>query len=135
MNERKINLAKYRFQRATEDLEIAKTLSDKGHFKSSLSSSYYAIFHSVRTIFAFEEIDSKKHVGVIHLFIQNFIKTGLLKEDLKLILSNAFQIRMESDYKDFYVVNKDTAEQQITNAEFFLKEVKAFINIYYKIEL
>ena len=58
MDKRKIKLAKFRFGKAEEELEISKTLFDKGYFRASLSSSYYSIFHAVRTVFAFEEIRS-----------------------------------------------------------------------------
>ena len=135
MDELKINLAKSRFQQAEDELEAAKTLFKSKHFKSSLSNSYYAIFHSVRTVFAFERIDSKRHTGVIHLFIQNFIKTGLLKNDMQVILSNAFQIRLESDYKDFYVVSKEEAQRQLNNAGLFLNEIKEFVKDHYLFKL
>jgi len=98
MDKRKINLAKFRFEKAEEELEISKTLFDKEYFGASLSSSYYAIFHAVRTVFAFE-------------------------------------YRLDSDYVDFYIVEKATAEKQIDSAENFLKEISNFVKSFYKIEL
>ena len=123
MDELKINLAKSRYAQAKEELEASKVLYNSGYYKGYLSSSYYAIFHSVRTVFAFERIDSKRHTGVIHLFSQNFVKTQLIKNELQVMLSNAFQVRVESDYKDFYVVSRDEAQKQLSNAELFLNEI------------
>ncbi len=135
MDKRKINLAKFRFEKAEEELEISKTLFDKEYFGASLSSSYYAIFHAVRTVFAFEEIDSKRHTGIIYLFSEHFVKTGYLNNELRKILSHAFEHRLDSDYVDFYIVEKATAEKQIDNAEYFIKEISNFVKSFYKIEL
>ena len=35
MDKRKINLAKFRFEKAEEELEISKTLFDKGYYRAS----------------------------------------------------------------------------------------------------
>jgi len=43
------------------------------------------------------------------------------------ILSDLFQIRGESDYDDFYVLNKNDVEIQIKNAEYFLEQIKVYL--------
>ncbi|MBU2444117.1 MAG: HEPN domain-containing protein [Bacteroidetes bacterium] len=121
MDEKRIALAKYRFSKASEELSVSKLAFSSGKFSSSLSSSYYAIFHSVRTLLALEGIDSKKHSGVIHLFSQKFINTKLLETSFSKILVEAFEIRIDSDYKDFYLASKEDAEQQLNNAKYFFK--------------
>ena len=40
-----IDLSKYRFESAKEDLETARSLIKDGKFKASVNRSYYAIFH------------------------------------------------------------------------------------------
>ena len=40
-------LAKYRYQRALEDLAAAKEMLSGGMYKPSLNRSYYSIFHAV----------------------------------------------------------------------------------------
>jgi len=111
MDEQTVELAKYRIEKAREDLQVAKYLLEKNFIKSSLSSSYYSILHSARSLLIFKKLDSKKHSGVIALFNQEYIKTGLLEVKTKDVLTNAFYIRVESDYKDFYV----PAKQKQTN--------------------
>ena len=105
MDDQTIELAKYRIEKAEEELKAAKYLYEKDIIKSSLSSSYYSIFHSARALLVFKKLDSKKHSGVIALFNKEYIKTGLINEKAKDILSKAFYIRIESDYKDFYVAS------------------------------
>ena len=47
-------LAKYRYQRALEDLAAAKEMLSGGMYKPSLNRSYYSIFHAMRAITALE---------------------------------------------------------------------------------
>ena len=51
-NEDIIDLSKYRFQSAKEDLETAQLLMKDGRFKASVNRSYYAIFHGLRSVTA-----------------------------------------------------------------------------------
>jgi uncharacterized protein (UPF0332 family) len=135
MDEQTIELAKYWIEKAREELQAAKYLLEKSIFKSSLSSSYYSIFHSARALLVFEKLDSKKHSGIITLFNEKYIKPGLLEEKTKDILTRAFYIRIDSDYKDFYLASQNDAEEQITNAEYFLYRIVNFIKQYYKINV
>lgn len=51
------------------------------------------------------------------------------------ILSEAFELRLDSDYEDFYVATKEEALDQINNAEFFLGRVVNFIRDFYRIDI
>lgn len=135
MDEQTVELAKYRIEKAKEELRAAKYLLEKNIVKSSLSSSYYSIFHSARTLLVFEKLDSKKHSGVIALFNVKYIKTGLLDMKAKDILTKAFYVRVDSDYKDFYLASQKEAEEQIKNTEYFLNLIVNFDKQHYKAEI
>ena len=113
MDEQTIELAKYRIQKAREELQVAKYVLEKDFIKSSLSSSYYSVFHAARALLVFKKLDSKKHSGVIALFNQEYIKTNLVEEKAKDILTKAFYVRIESDYKDFYLATQKEAEERL----------------------
>jgi uncharacterized protein (UPF0332 family) len=135
MDEQTIELAKYCVEKAREELQAAKYLLEKNIIKSSLSSSYYSIFHAARTLLVFEKLDSKKHSGVIALFNEKYIKPGLLDEKAKDILTKAFYLRVDSYYKDFYLASQKEAAEQIKNAEYFLNLIVNFIKQHYKIDI
>lgn len=135
MDERKIGLAKYRLEKAKSELKASAALIDAGLLPQSLSRSYYSIFHAVRALLAFEGVDSKKHAGVISHFSNLFVRTDLLDRDMVQILTNAFEVRQNSDYKDFYVVVKDDVIKQHENAQTFLQKIEAFITDHYEIHL
>jgi len=135
MDEQKIILARYRLDKAREELESAKQSFDKNLLRVSLSNSYYSVFHSVRILLALEGIDSKTHKGVAHLFNVHFIKNNLLPLRMNEILSDSFEMRLDSDYEDFYIASREEAKEQIDNAEFFLNEIVSFVSKHYNIEL
>lgn len=121
-------LSKYRVDKAVEELEIAKKLFEENYFAKSLNSSYYSMFHATRALLAIEKVDSKKHAGLINFFNNLFIRTGKISEQYFTSISKAFNIRMQSDYKDFYVATKQDAETQIQNAEKFLEMAKDYLS-------
>lgn len=135
MDERRVSLAKYRLDKAKENLESAKVSLNENLFRSSISNSYYSIFHAIRVLFALEGFDSKTHKGAIHLLIKHFIKSGLLPITISEILTESFEMRIDSDYEDFFVVSKDEAIGQIENAEILMSQIIHFIKHHYGIEL
>lgn len=92
---------KYRMDMAKDKLRSAKILLDAESYKDSISRSYYAMFTAVRAILAVDEVDFKKHAGVISYFQREYVKTGKFDKRYSKYLSNAFRIRNDTDYADF----------------------------------
>lgn len=122
------SLSIVRYKHALEDLEAAELLVEKEQYKSAANRSYYSIFHAIRSILAYDGIDSKKHSGIISSFQRLYIKTGIFEKDFSKIITDSFEVRSDSDYDDFYVISKEDVLQQINNAKLFLKAVKAFLD-------
>lgn len=121
-------LSDARFDHAKECLDAAKSLLDSSNYKSAANRSYYAIFHAMRAVLAFDGIDMKHHSGIISEFRKLYIKTNIFDIKLSQIISVLFDIRTESDYDDFFVISKTEVEEQIENAEYFLKEIDKFLS-------
>ena len=121
-----LNLAKHRLEQAHECLR-ASEVNMATSLKTAVNRSYYSIFHAMRAILALDKYDSKKHSGIISEFRLRYIKTGKFPKQFSVIIGNAFEIRNESDYEDFYIVAESEAIQQINNARLFLKAVEEYI--------
>ena len=128
LEQSKKDLAKYRIEKAEDCLRAAEYLIEPGEYLSILNRAYYAIFHAVRAIFAIEGVDRKKHSGVISYFQQNYVKTGVFDKEFSMIVQEAFEVRQESDYEDFYVVSKEDAISQYENAKDFVNATKKYLN-------
>lgn len=128
MDEKLLELSKYRIEKAESDLESSAIMFQNGKFAQSLNRSYYSIFHATRALLAFDKFDSKKHSGVISYFNQNYIKTEKIDVKYGQILMAAEKIRTQSDYDDFYIASKQEAETQLFNAREFIEKIKEYIN-------
>ena len=125
--EDKISLSKIRLETAKSCLDDAEILLNAGSYKSSTNRSYYAVFHSMRVVLALDEIDSKKHSGVISEFRKLYIKTGILKNEISKIIDKAFTVRTHSDYNDFYVISKEDTVKQFEQAKTMLETVERYL--------
>jgi len=65
----------------------------------------------------------------------HFIRTGLLPAKLNSILSGALEMKLDSDYEDFYLVTKEETEEQYENALYFNEEIINFIKKHYNVDL
>lgn len=120
-------LSAVRMEHAKECLHAAESLIDTGNYKSAANRSYYAIFHAMRAVLAFDGIDMKHQSGVISEFRRLYIKTGVFDTELSQIISLLFDIRTDSDYDDFYVVSKEETIEQYENAKHFLDVINKYL--------
>lgn len=121
------SMAQFRLEKAKKDLAAAKAIAEQGFYDVSANRSYYAIFHAARAVLALTGQDFRKHSGVIAYFRKEYVKTGIFETRLSDIIQDAFEIRTDCDYEDFYVVAKEDVEQQIQNAEYFVSKIEEYL--------
>lgn len=127
MPDNRKTLMLHRLDSAKEKLNSAQILLDNGNYKDSIGRSYYAMFTSVRALLALEGIDYSKHAGVIAHFQKEYIKTGIFDKKYSKYISQAFQIRNNADYADFYIVSKMDTEEQYNRAVEFYNEIRNYL--------
>ncbi|MCI8755873.1 MAG: HEPN domain-containing protein [Oscillospiraceae bacterium] len=120
-------LSQYRLTKAKECYLAAKNLLEDDLFTDSANRSYYAIFHTVRSLLALDGVDFKKHSGVISYFQRQYIKTGIFDTELSDIIKDAFSIRQNCDYEDFFLVSKEDVLNQLENAKKFIDIIQAYL--------
>ena len=99
----RINLSRYRLQKAKEMLVSAKRDMDAEDYASANNRAYYAVFHTMRAVLALDGEDYKKHSAVIARFTLNYLKPEILPREYSKLISNASLIRNRNDYEDFYI--------------------------------
>lgn len=86
------------------------------------------MFHAMRAVLALDGLDFKKHSAVMGKFRELYIKTGIFDISYSKMIGDAFDIRGDSDYEDFFLVAKEEVVEQLQNAEVFIVAVKAYLN-------
>ncbi|MDR2593091.1 MAG: HEPN domain-containing protein [Chitinispirillales bacterium] len=118
------DLATFRLHQARVSLQAALAALD---FQTAANRSYYCIFYAMRAVQALDRFDSRKHSGVIDNFRKNYIRTEIFSHDFSDIIGDAFKIRLESDYEDFYLISKEEVAAQVENAKTFLEAMEKYI--------
>lgn len=127
MPDNRKELIRYRLESARERLQSADILFMNGNYKDSIGRSYYAMFTAVRALLARDGIDYSKHAGVISYFQKEYIKTNQFDKKYSKYLSQAFQIRNNTDYSDFFIVSQLDAKEQYERAKEFLAVIENYL--------
>lgn len=128
MDERKRELCQCRLEKAGNCLKSAHILFDAEEYYGSANRSYYAIFHSLRAILALDSVDFSKHSGVMAYFQRNYVKTDIFDKEYSKILREAFDVRSDADYDDYYIILKEKAQKQIAQAQYFLNGIEKYVD-------
>lgn len=128
MDEKAIALAKYRLERAKQDLKDTQLLYKNNSLLAANNRAYYSIFHAIQAVLALERIDFKRHKDVIAYFNKNYINTEIFPRMLGRKIGQAFQIREDSDYDYKFIPEIEQTQQQIETAEQLIELVEEYIN-------
>ena len=117
-------LVDFRLQQAGETLAAARDMLAAGHHRDAINRGYYAMFYAGLALLASRAIGTSKHTGVVSLFGQEFVKTGLFSPSAGRHLRQAFELRQECDYEDFVHPTREQAEEIVAHAREFLDEAQ-----------
>ena len=124
----RVDLSKYRYQKAIEMLASAKRELASNSYATANNRAYYSFEKSVKALLALKKIDTKTHSGVLQLFNKEYVHGGtyFTHEDYIKFKDSEF-IRSASDYDDFYVASKEECLKMIENAEIMLGKVERYL--------
>lgn len=126
-SDEQIALCRYRLNKAEDFLADAEKTLALDMYDTAANRSYYAIFHSVRALYALDGKDFKKHSGVIAFFQKDYIKNGIFDKRMSDIIKSAFSLRTDSDYEDFFMISHDEVKRQVEEAAEFYKTVSDYL--------
>ena len=118
-----IDKCKYSMEKARDELDTSELLLKNKKLSKSLNCSYYAIFYATRALLLTDQIERSKHSGLISEFIKQYVATGKIDKTFSKIIKSAERIRLNTDYKFFYIVSIDEAKEQLENAGMFISEI------------
>ncbi|MBI4631512.1 MAG: HEPN domain-containing protein [Chloroflexi bacterium] len=100
---------------------------DDGDWVGAINRSYYAIFYSANAVLELQGLERNKHSGVLSLFRQKYVKTGLIEVEYSQIYGTAFEARNESDYERAEFPSQEDARKAIDGAERFVARVEKLL--------
>lgn len=129
MREEIKEIIKYRIEQAEDALKDAVLLFDSGGgLRSVINRSYYVMFYATLALIAAKGMGSSKHSNAISIFDKEYVKTGYFSKEMSKLLHKAFNLRVESDYKEFNIISRDETLIILEGAKYFLEGIKTFLN-------
>ena len=126
--ERAKDMSNYRYEQATQCLQSSKALIALDDYKGAANRSYYCVFHAMRSVMALANVDFGNHGQVIGYFRREYIKTKIFPKEMSRIIDTLFKVRNKCDYDDFYVISKEDVSNQLSSAEYFLSEIRKYLD-------
>jgi len=115
-------LIQHRLERANITLRDAYNLyNTEGSPVGIVNRSYYAMFYAALALLATVDKETSKHLGVLSLFDEMFVKTKIFPKDMSKMLHKAFDVRQIGDYEDNANVDMEQAVEILKSAEQFIK--------------
>ena len=122
-------LINLRFEKADENLKIARLVFDASPNKAA-SAAYYCVFHSMQALFLQHELSTTKkrgHRSGIDLFNRNFVHAGVFSKEIGAIAGQLEAMRNIGDYAIDRKVSQDEALRAITDAEKFNAAIRTHV--------
>jgi uncharacterized protein (UPF0332 family) len=128
MEQNKLELLKYRIDRAKETAEEAEIALNLNKLRLAENRIYYAIFYMVHALSILVGFSTSKHETLKGWFNKEFVFPGKIDKEFYKIYNRAFDKRQEGDYDDFVTFEREEVIEDLENMKKFLKEVEKFIN-------
>lgn len=75
-----------------------------------------------------QSYSASTHSGVIRLFGQYFVSTGIVSREMGRLYSKVYELRQSGDYDDWINIGKEDILPLVTYVDEYLKVLKKLIN-------
>lgn len=120
-------LAKYKLERAREELDTAELLFKNDKWKAANNRAYYAVYYAITSVLCLEPVAFKRHKDTLAYFNKNYVHMEKFSSGLGRKIAVAEKIRNASDYDDFYIASKEETQRQLDTAIQMIEEAERFI--------
>lgn len=114
-------------ERAHKYLKSADLLINVGDYESSVSRAYYAMFFAAEAVLLTKGLSPSSHGGVLSVFGEHFVKTGIFPRTLGKALNRAYSKRQLGDYEHRFVISAREAKEVLADADGFVNKITAYL--------
>lgn len=114
-------------EKSRRSLNASKSLMERGDYDFAISRAYYCMFYCAEALLLSKDLKFSKHSAVISFFGREFIKSGLLSEELYGHLLKGFRERQIGDYEALNLPILEDSQEICREAEIFLMATEAYL--------
>jgi uncharacterized protein (UPF0332 family) len=116
-----------RIAQATESLTEARLLVDKGMRRGAMDRIYFTMFYCACALLAMKEFSPSRDGGVAAKFHREFVKTGLVPNEIGVRFKHATQLHHDADFGSNAPPDANRLCELLVDAESFLTTTKLFL--------
>ena len=120
------DLARYRLQKAMENLQEAKHLYEVSLYSGANNRIYYSVFNAILAVHALDERVTNSHKRAIGEFNRIYIHGGDFPKEYSKEITKIEMVRHSSDYDNFYTADADETKNNYDFAEQFLSDAERY---------
>ena len=113
--------------KAERFLKTAEKALEIGDYDSCVSRCYYAMFFMVEALLLTKGLTASSHKGVLGLYGQHFVKTGIFGRESGKALSEAYDKRLIGDYGVGLSLTTEETTELLRTAHAFVKQAKVYL--------
>ncbi|MBO4673125.1 MAG: HEPN domain-containing protein [Bacteroidaceae bacterium] len=119
-----VNLELEKAQKTFETMELC--VREKA-FESAANRIYYAVFHAISALLIHEGFSVKSHRGLMALFGEHFVRTGIFTKADGTLFSDLVIMRDNADYNCFYEATEEKLSPYIEPTRQLIEKIKQYI--------
>lgn len=119
-----VNLELEKAQKTFEAMELC--VREKA-FESAANRIYYAAFHAISALLIHARFSVKSHRGVMALFGEHFVRTGIFTKSDGTLFSDLVIMRDNADYNCFYEATEEKLNPYIEPTRKLIEKIKQYI--------
>lgn len=113
--------------KARSKIAAAEDCRRLGHLDDAISRCYYAMYHAAAAVLSTRGIDPRTHQGLLTMFGEHFIKSGLIDKRFLKMLRRVKEVRENGDYGIAFKPTVEETEETIAVSKEFVSEMERFL--------
>ncbi|MBQ9588070.1 MAG: HEPN domain-containing protein [Bacteroidales bacterium] len=126
-DEERLALVNNKVSRSRETWKETEGIIESGYWYAAANRMYYACYYMASALLLKDGYSARTHSGIIGLFGQHYVKTGIVPSELGKFYSQLFELRQSGDYDDWKVVTSADVLPLVPLANKFLDTIESII--------
>ena len=112
-------------QKTFEDMEFC---ANEGKWETAANRLYYALFHALSALLINDGHNVKSHRGVIAMFGEHYVRTGVFERKDGSLLSDLMIMRDNADYNCFFEANEEKIKPHIIPTRNLIDRIREYLS-------
>ena len=125
-NERSIIVSR-EIEKAERTFDDVLFCARENKWEAAANRLYYALFHAMSALLVSDAHRVKSHRGVLAMFGEHYVRTGLFSKKDGALLSDLVIMRDNADYNCFFEADEEKLKPYLEPTRLLIEKIKQYI--------